>query len=96
MAFRRDRRCQANMAEAISLAKKLNDMNALAVALIGQRFSVHFERNPAQVERLSSELVELSTRHNFAFWLAGGVVLRGWACSVSVTQRKASRGWRTE
>ncbi len=43
----------------------------------------HFERNPAEVERLASELIELSTRHNFAFWLAGGNVLRGWARSVS-------------
>ena len=31
--------CHATMAEAISLAKELNDMHALAVALVMQRFS---------------------------------------------------------
>ena len=36
-----------------------------------QRILAHFERNPAEVERLASDLIELSTRHNFAHWLAG-------------------------
>ena len=57
------------MAEAISLAKELNDMHALAVALWLAACLAHFERNPAEVERLASELIELSTRQNFAFWL---------------------------
>jgi len=35
------------------------------------------------VERLASELIELSARYNFAFWLPGANVLRGWARSVS-------------
>ena len=43
----------------------------------------HYERNPAEVERLASDLIELSTRHNFAHWLAGGEILRGWARSAS-------------
>ena len=58
------------MAEAISLAKELNDMHALALALFHAGFLGHFERNPAEVERLASDLIELSTRHNFAL-LAG-------------------------
>jgi predicted ATPase len=41
------------------------------------------ERNPGAVERLASELIELSTRKNFANWLPGGEVLQGWAQSVS-------------
>ena len=57
---------QATMAEAISLAKELNDMHALAQALWYAAFLAHFERNPAEVERLASELIELSTRQNFA------------------------------
>ena len=40
------------MAEAISLAKELNDMHALAVALIFAGYFGHCERNPAEVERL--------------------------------------------
>jgi predicted ATPase len=75
--------CQATTAEAISLAKKLNDMNALALALFHAGFAGHFERDPAEVERCASNMIELSTRHNFAFWRAGGEVFRGWAQSIS-------------
>jgi hypothetical protein len=32
---------------------------------------------------LASELIELSTRHNFVYWLALGAINRGWARSVS-------------
>jgi predicted ATPase len=75
--------CQATMAEGITLAKDLNDMHALAVALWLAGFLGHFDRNPAEVERLASDVIELSTRHQFASWLAGGKVLRGWAHSAS-------------
>jgi hypothetical protein len=75
--------CQATMAEAISLAKMLNDMHALAVALFFAANLAHYERSPVEVERLQSDLIELSKRHNFAFFLAGGEVLRGWAHSAS-------------
>ena len=61
-----------------------------------QRILGYYERNPAEVERLASDVIELSTRHNFAFWLAGGVILRGWARSASGDTAKASRGSRTE
>jgi predicted ATPase len=75
--------CQATMAEAISLAKALNDMNALAIALHFAAYLTHYERNPTEVERLASESIELSTRHNFAYWLAVGAIFRGWARSAS-------------
>jgi predicted ATPase len=32
---------------------------------------------------LATDLIELSTRQNFAFWLAQGAVYRGWARSIS-------------
>ena len=35
------------------------------------------------MERLASELIELSTLNNLAFWLPGANVLRGWTHSVS-------------
>jgi hypothetical protein len=41
------------------------------------------ERNHAEVDRLASDLIELSTRHNFLHWLAGGTIYRGWARSAS-------------
>lgn len=31
----------------------------------------------------ASDLIELSTRQNFALWLPGGELLRGWARSAS-------------
>jgi predicted ATPase len=75
--------CQATMAEGIALAKELNDMHALAVALWLAEFLGHFERDPAKVERLASDLIELSTRHQFVSWQAAGGVFRGWARSAS-------------
>jgi adenylate cyclase len=70
------------MAEAISLAKELNDMHSLALALYHAAILANLEGNPAEVERLASDTIELSARQNFAFWLAGGEVLRGWARSA--------------
>src|SRR6516164_4811851 len=75
--------CEATIIQATSLAKELNDTHALAAALLWATKLGHFERNPAKVARLASDLIELSTRQNFAFWLAGGEILRGWARSVS-------------
>jgi tetratricopeptide (TPR) repeat protein len=75
--------CQATIAEAISTAKEVNDMHALALALYWAARLAVDERTPAEVERLASELIELSTRHNFVLWLATGEIYRGWALSVS-------------
>jgi serine/threonine protein kinase/predicted ATPase len=75
--------CEANMAQAISLAKELNDTHALAAALFFAAVLGHVESNLAAVESSASDLIELSTRHNFAYWLAGGEILRGWAQSAS-------------
>jgi tetratricopeptide (TPR) repeat protein len=74
---------KVTMAEAISLAKELNDLHGLAASLWFACLLSHCERNPAEVHRLASELIELCTRQNFALWLAGGEVFRGWARSVS-------------
>jgi hypothetical protein len=75
--------CQATMAEAISLAGQLNDMHALAHALNWAAILGQAERNPAEVERLASDLIELSTRHSFSYWLTAGTMFRGWARSAS-------------
>jgi serine/threonine protein kinase/tetratricopeptide (TPR) repeat protein len=75
--------CQATIAEAISIAKELNDMNALAIALAWAAGMAANERNPAEVDRFTSDLIELSTRDNFVFWLAIGTAWRGWARSAS-------------
>jgi predicted ATPase len=75
--------CQAAIMEAISLAKELNDTVGLAAALAFAGVRGHYERNTVEVERLASDLIELSTRHNFSYWLAFGAILRAWARSVS-------------
>jgi tetratricopeptide (TPR) repeat protein len=75
--------CHANMDEAISLARELNDTNALTLAINWAADLAYYERSPEEVERLASDLIELSTRHNFQYWLAIGSIFRGWARSVS-------------
>ena len=72
----------ATMAESIALAKELKDMHALAVALHFAAHLAHYERDPAEAESLASELIELSTRYNFAQRLAEGGIHRGWARSA--------------
>jgi serine/threonine protein kinase len=74
--------CRATIAEAISLAKELNDTSGLAHALSWAANFGYVERNPAEVDRFASELIELSTRHNFSYWLAQGAIYRGWARSA--------------
>jgi tetratricopeptide (TPR) repeat protein len=75
--------CHANMDEAISLAKELNDMNALAFALSWAATLAFYERDSAEGDRMASDLIELSTRHNFVYWLTLGAVHRGSARSLS-------------
>lgn len=70
--------CRTVMAEAISLAKELNDMHGLAVALLFAGILAHFQNDPCGVERMATDAIELSMRQNFAAWLAAGAVLRGW------------------
>ena len=75
--------CHALMDEGISIAKELKDMNSLAMALNWAARLAVDELNPAEVDRLASDLIELSTRHNFLYWLALGAIHRGWARSAS-------------
>ena len=74
--------CQAGITELISFTRKLNDSNARAAALFMAALVGNFERDPVQVERVASDLIELSTIQNFAHWLAQATVLRGWAHSA--------------
>jgi serine/threonine protein kinase/predicted ATPase len=74
---------QATIARAISLARELNHTHSLAAALLWATKLGHLECHPAKVELLASDLIELSTRQNFEFWLPAGEILRGWARSAS-------------
>jgi Protein kinase domain/NACHT domain len=75
--------CYAAMTEAIALAKHLNDNMALSNAVFNSGILAHFEHNVSQAERAASDVIELSARHNFPFWLTIGSILRGWARSAS-------------
>jgi tetratricopeptide (TPR) repeat protein len=75
--------CKVKLGEAISLAKELRDVHALAVALGWAAGLAAIESNPAEVDRLASELIELSVRHQFLHWQAIGAIHRGWARSAS-------------
>src|SRR6202048_774622 len=74
---------RATMAEAISLAKELNDMHGLAEALAFAGILGSLKRDAAELDHVASDLIELSTRHHFAQWLTVGQVFRGWARSVA-------------
>jgi hypothetical protein len=67
----------------ISQARELNDMHGLAVALDVAASVACDQRDLMKVELYSSELIELSTRYHFAFWMAAGVIYRGWALSAA-------------
>jgi hypothetical protein len=75
--------CHALMDEGISIARELKDTNALVLALTFATGLAYLERDPAEVDRLASEVIGLSTRHNFVYWLALGAIHRGWARSAS-------------
>jgi Protein kinase domain/NACHT domain len=74
--------CQATMAEAIAVARKLNEMHGVAEALYFAACLSHYLRNPSEVERLAADAIELSIRQNFPLYLTRGTILRGWARSV--------------
>lgn len=57
-------------------------MHGLAVALSWAEALAQRERNPAKVERFALELIVLSTRHNFPYWMAIAAIFRGWARSA--------------
>jgi tRNA A-37 threonylcarbamoyl transferase component Bud32/predicted ATPase len=74
---------QAAVAGAIALAKELNDSHSLAEALLYAAILAHFERNPAEAKRYSSDLIEFSTRHSFEYFLTSGTIVSGWGRSTS-------------
>ena len=78
----------ATMKEAIFVANRLKNTHGIAVALHFAATLRYMERNPIQAERVSSELVELSTRQHFPHFRAWGTALLGWTRSVAgpVTQ----------
>ena len=52
-------------------------MHGLALALDIAASVACDQRNLTKAELDSSELIQLSTRHHFALWMAAGVIYRG-------------------
>jgi hypothetical protein len=71
------------MREAILVAKRLKNSHGIAVALHFSATLCYMEQNPSQAERVSSELVEVSTRQHFPHFRAWGTALLGWTRSVA-------------
>jgi Anaphase-promoting complex subunit 5 len=82
--------CQATIAEAIALAKELNDTNALALALNWAAFLAYLQRDPTKADRLASDLIELSTRQSLAYFLTVSAVHRG-GCASRINTRAAEQ-----
>jgi hypothetical protein len=74
---------QTTIAEAVTVAKELHATASLAMVLQFAAGLAYYERNPAEVDRWASDLIELAVRHNFALHLATGSINRGWVRSVS-------------
>jgi hypothetical protein len=73
----------STMKEAILVAKQLENTHGIAVALHYAATLCYMEQNPTEAERISSELVELSTRQHFPHFRAWGTALLGWTRSVA-------------
>jgi hypothetical protein len=58
-------------------------MNGLAFAFGWAAGLGYAGRDPGAVDRLASDLIELSMRDNFVYWLAIGDIYRGWTRSAS-------------
>ena len=58
-------------------------MSALGFALWHAGCLAHLKSDPSEVERCLSDLIELSTHHNFVNFVPLATVLRGWARSAS-------------
>jgi serine/threonine protein kinase/tetratricopeptide (TPR) repeat protein len=71
------------MGEAIIVAKRLKNTHGIGVALQHSAILCYMEQNPTEAERLSFELLELSTRQHFPHFRAWGTALLGWTRSVA-------------
>ncbi len=76
-------------AEGLALAEKLSHPYTSATADAFAAWLHQFCRNGQTVEELASAALTISTEHDFAFYRAMGIIMRGWA----LTQRaKVSDG----
>ncbi|MBV9289570.1 MAG: adenylate cyclase, partial [Hyphomicrobiales bacterium] len=68
--------------EALALAREWSHPYSLAAALDFSAWIHQLARDAERVERDAREAIEISTKHDFVFWLLIGMILRGWALTV--------------
>jgi len=71
-----------NVNEALTLAQELTHPFSLAFALTVAAIAHQFRREVRVVQERAQALIGLSTEQGFAFWLAHGKILRGWAVTA--------------
>jgi predicted ATPase len=64
---------------AIRLARRIDHPFTLALALCFAQWTYQFEGDRESVRALAGEALEISRRHNFAFWTGWAEVLLAWA-----------------
>jgi predicted ATPase len=87
--------------QALLLAQELGDVYSHVVALFNAAMLAVFRREgPAAQERAETALA-LATEHGFAYWRAGGTLVRGWALAeqghiaAGITQmQQGLQAWR--
>lgn len=69
--------------EAVGLARKLGDLDALAAPSLFMKCYIHqFCRQYAEILQTAEELIELCTSQGFPLWRTIGVLMKGYAIGV--------------
>ena len=69
----------ADSERAISHARKLGHPHSLAYALCVSAAMYQGLHRPRRTQTFSEETIGLAEKHQFAYWIAWGTILRGWA-----------------
>ena len=74
---------RASAAEAVSEARKLGHAFTLAYALVQSCFVSWISRDsPDEAHRHANEMLTLAEEHNFPYYVAWGLIHRGWSLAA--------------
>jgi predicted ATPase len=65
--------------EAVALGEELGQPSTLALALHFAAMLRQYSREAPEVKRRAETTTAIATEHRFSFWMAGGLIMRGWA-----------------
>ena len=74
--------------EALSLARAVSHPFSLAYALSFTGFLHQFRREAQPALEMAEEVIAISNEQGLSFWLAGGILLRGWALTAQGEEEK--------